>query len=50
MDTDGTFLPNDLLGQETPRSDDQEFLEAFEELARREKPFSYPIEYIKPRP
>jgi len=27
-----------------------EFLEAFEELARREKPFSYPIEYIKPRP
>lgn len=26
-----------------------EFLQAFEELAGREKPFAYPIEYIKPR-
>lgn len=27
-----------------------EFLDAFEELAKKENPFSYPIQYIKPKP
>jgi hypothetical protein len=43
-------LQNGLLGQEASRSHGHRGVpQAFEELARLENPFAYPIQYVKPR-